>query len=87
MAARDTRTIRVTARLARETTAAIHVHQGEPSRAVWLPRSQISVTETGQRANGCAIIDITLPIWLAKDKGLNAQPPAGPGLFDGGAGG
>ena len=45
-----------------ETARAFLVHDGH--RDVWLPKSQVEVTET----RGPSIV--TLPTWLAKDKEL-----------------
>jgi hypothetical protein len=45
-----------------ETARAFLVHDGH--RDVWIPKSQCEVTET----SGPSVI--TLPEWLAKDKGL-----------------
>lgn len=35
------------------------------SKWIWLPRSQIEYTKKGQ-----GVVDVALPGWLAKDKGL-----------------
>lgn len=48
-----------------ETDRAIHASDdGNRSNAVWLPRSQIEIEERGD------IILVTMPEWLAKEKGL-----------------
>ncbi len=49
-----------------QTAKAVRVSDdGEDSKAVWLPLSQIEIgDEDGNH------IEITLPEWLAKDKGL-----------------
>ncbi len=38
---------------------------GDRNRAVWLPLSQIEINE-----ESAGVLDLTLPLWLAKDKGL-----------------
>lgn len=48
---------------------------GQKSRAVWLPKSQIEIVTTGPIERKKAwhtiqAVTITLPLWLAKDKGL-----------------
>ena len=52
---------------------------GEEARAVWLARSQVEITPTNRntdttKRNGQheakPLIDITLPEWLAREKGL-----------------
>ncbi|MCA0421899.1 MAG: hypothetical protein LCH61_01020 [Proteobacteria bacterium] len=47
-----------------ETTAAVQVHDGD--KLAWLPKSQIEIEETG---DGKTVI-VTLPQWLAEEKGL-----------------
>lgn len=50
-----------------ETAAAILVAETEDAlKAVWLPKSQIEI----ERKIGSRIVTITLPEWLATDKGL-----------------
>lgn len=50
-----------------ETGAAVLVSDdGEEKNAVWLPRSQIEIEQTRE---GRTII-VTVPEWLAMDKGL-----------------
>ena len=49
-----------------ETPKAILVSDdGDKDKAVWLPLSQVEVVEKGQ-----GIVEVTVPEWLAKDKGL-----------------
>ncbi len=48
------------------TISAVMFHTGDKSEAVWLPRSQIEIEETGV----AGIVTITLPEWLALEKGL-----------------
>ncbi len=52
---------------------------GEASKAVWLARSQIEFTDTGKttpairtdgRRETVKLVEVTIPEWLAKDKGL-----------------
>jgi hypothetical protein len=53
----------------RETDKAILVTDtGDPSDAVWLPKSQIEVQEEDPERGDT--ITVTLPEWLAEDKGL-----------------
>lgn len=50
-----------------ETDKAILVSEtGEKDDAVWLPKSQIEIENDGHKN----FITVTLPEWLAKDKGL-----------------
>ena len=55
-----------------ETAKAVLVSDdGDKEKAVWLPLSQIEIEyrpSMKERGNGLAVI--TLPEWLAKDKGL-----------------
>lgn len=49
-----------------ETEKAILVgDSGDPNEGVWLPKSQIEYREVGKQ-----IIEITMPEWLALQKGL-----------------
>ena len=49
-----------------ETDKAILVSlDGDKKKAVWLPRSQIEIEDKGK-----GIHEITIPIWLAEEKGL-----------------
>jgi len=45
-----------------ETDAAVRVSDG--TREVWLPKSQIEISNEGRRTI------VTLPKWLAQEKGL-----------------
>lgn len=49
-----------------ETAEAVLVTDGVPDEAVWLPKSQVELCETGFGG----IMTLTCPEWLAKDKGL-----------------
>jgi len=49
-----------------ETAGGVLFHTGDKSEAVWLPRSQIEIEETGIGG----IVTVSLPEWLADDKGL-----------------
>ena len=49
-----------------KTDKAVLVHDGDKSKAVWLPLSQIEISETGIGG----IMTVTLPEWLALEKGL-----------------
>lgn len=50
-----------------ETDKAILVSEtGEKSDAVWLPKSQVEIENDGHKN----FITVTMPEWLAKDKGL-----------------
>lgn len=56
----------VTVKFVRESVAAILVNDSDdPAKAVWLPKSQIEVSE---KADG--ILEITMPEWLAIKTGL-----------------
>jgi len=48
------------------TDKAVLFHTGNKEEAAWLPLSQIEVEETGI----AGIVTVTLPEWLAADKGL-----------------
>lgn len=48
------------------TEKAVLFHTGNKEQAAWLPLSQIEVDETGVPG----IVTVTLPEWLATDKGL-----------------
>lgn len=48
------------------TAKAVLFHTGDKSEAVWLPLSQIEIEETSFKG----IFTVTLPEWLAMDKGL-----------------
>jgi hypothetical protein len=49
--------------IAAETPAAVLINDG--INKVWLPRSQIEIDERGD-----GTFDISMPVWLAKDKEL-----------------
>lgn len=49
-----------------KTEKAVLFHTGNKAEAAWLPLSQIEVDETGISG----IVTVTLPEWLALDKGL-----------------
>lgn len=57
-------TIEITAEIVRETAAAILIFDGD--REVWLPKSM--VVEWHELEKG--IVELTLPEWLAFEKGL-----------------
>jgi hypothetical protein len=48
------------------TQKAVLFHTGNKEEAAWLPLSQIEIAETGVGG----IVTVTLPEWLALDKGL-----------------
>lgn len=53
-----------------ETAKAVLVSDdGDKAKAVWIPLSQCEI-EPGPKANGEQFYELTLPEWLAKDKGL-----------------
>lgn len=59
--------IDLTMQLHAETAFAVLVSDdGENDNAVWLPKSQIEIDMAEDRG----IATVTLPEWLAKDKGL-----------------
>ena len=50
-----------------ETDKALLVSDnGDEARAKWLPKSQV---ETNSKTSE-GIVDLTMPVWLAKDKGF-----------------
>lgn len=49
-----------------ETAQAVLVTDGVPDDAVWFPKSQVELSETGIGG----IMTLTCPEWLARDKGL-----------------
>ncbi len=49
-----------------QTDKAVLFHDGDKTQAVWLARSQIEINETGIGG----IVTVTLPEWLATEKGL-----------------
>ena len=59
--------IAITVEIAAETPLAVLVHEGDKSKAVWLPKSKIEI-EASKLNSG--IVEITLPEWLAQAKGL-----------------
>lgn len=50
-----------------ETQSAVLVHDGDESKKVWLPKSQIEIERDSSKPR---VATITLPEWLAIDKGL-----------------
>lgn len=54
----------VTVMLKAETAKAYLVYDSDPSDAVWVPKSQCEIEESNKTWT------LTLPEWLAKDKGL-----------------
>lgn len=48
------------------TGKAVLFHTGNREEAAWLPLSQVEVEETGVGG----IVTVTLPEWLAQEKGL-----------------
>lgn len=55
----------LTMQLHAETDKAILVSDdGDKAKAVWLPKSQIEFEQKGP------IVEVTMPSWLATDKGL-----------------
>ena len=56
----------ITVQLHHETDKAVLVSDdGNKMHAVWLPKSQIEIEDKGK-----GVLEITLPIWIAKEKGL-----------------
>jgi hypothetical protein len=43
---------------------------GENSELIFLPLSEIEIFETGKFENGKQLVEITMPQWLAEEKGL-----------------
>lgn len=54
-----------------ETEKAVLVGEDEAdrSKAVWLPKSQIEISEKAT-VNGVLFHDLTLPEWIAQERGL-----------------
>jgi hypothetical protein len=64
----DTRSnlVDLTLQLVQQTERAILVSEdGDPDKAVWLPKSQVEFEEVRP-----GIADVTLPEWLATERGL-----------------
>ena len=58
--------IDIDVQLLHETEKAVLVTDSVPEKGIWLPRSKIEIEETGIGG----IHTVTLPEWLALDKGL-----------------
>ena len=59
--------VEVTVQLHAESEKAVRVsNDGESKSAVWIPKSQIEA----QQDLGNGVIELSLPEWLALDKGL-----------------
>ena len=56
----------ITVRKMAETERAVLVTDGTPEEAVWLPKSQIEIMPSDKPG----LYDVTLPEWLAEEKGL-----------------
>lgn len=54
----------IAAEIRAETKAAVLIFDG--TRKAWLPKSQIEIEASG----GSALVVVTLPEWLAREKGL-----------------
>lgn len=64
--ARKSDLLDISVQLHHETDKAILVSDdGDRDKAVWLPKSQVELEHTSDR-----IVTVTLPEWLAHDKGL-----------------
>lgn len=50
-----------------ETQSAVLVHDGDETKKVWLPKSQIEIERDAHKPH---LATITLPEWLAIDKGF-----------------
>ena len=72
--------IDITVALIHSTAGAILVSDsGDEVKAKWLPKSKVEVHETGKTTQAVLrdgqtvmlpLVEVTLPAWLAKDKGL-----------------
>jgi hypothetical protein len=64
--------IDVTIQMHIETEKAVLVSDdGDKDKAVWIPKSQCEISfHPSMRERGKGIATITLPQWLARDKGL-----------------
>lgn len=61
----------ITCRLHAETEKAILISDdGIKDNAVWLPKSQVEFQIESSKNYNLGIITVTLPEWMAKDKGL-----------------
>ena len=58
--------VEITVAIERETALAILVHEGDKTKAAWLPRSAIEIEPTRNKG----IVVITLPESLSQEKGL-----------------
>lgn len=58
--------IEISVEVEARTPKAVLVHEGDKSKAVWLPLSQIEIEESANRG----IFVVTMEEWLAHDKGL-----------------
>ena len=57
----------------RQTSKAYLIETISNSIQDWLPKSMISVDETGENENGEKIIEIVLPKWLAEERGFEFE--------------
>jgi hypothetical protein len=64
--------IDVTVQMHADTEKAVLVSDdGDKGKAIWLPKSQIEIAfHPSMKERGKGVATITLPEWLAKDKGL-----------------
>jgi hypothetical protein len=58
----------ISGEIRRETTQAVLFYDG--TREVWLPKSQIKIEEKDGFVLGGKLVEVTLPEWLASEKGL-----------------
>lgn len=58
----------ISGEIRRETAQAVLFFDG--TREVWLPKSQIKIEDKDGFVLGGKLIEVTLPEWLARDKGL-----------------
>jgi hypothetical protein len=64
--------IDVTVQMHAETEKAVLVSDdGDKSKAIWIPKSQCEVEfDPSMKERGKGIATLTLPTWLAKERGL-----------------
>ena len=64
----DSKLIDIAVELRHETSKAYLVHDGDGP--IWLPKSQCEVYDNGVNNGGSKFVTVTLPEWLAREKGL-----------------
>lgn len=62
-----TRLVDLTLQKLHETDRAVLVTDSGPESAVWLAKSLIEIEPNAENAG---LVDVTLPLWLAEERGL-----------------